>query len=63
MKNDNEDRTEESVLVIQDFQSEDLKREYNCSVRNDRGFDTRRAQLVEEGEEKSNSDTDDWDVY
>uniref|UniRef100_A0A3B4TT94 Interleukin 1 receptor accessory protein n=2 Tax=Seriola dumerili TaxID=41447 RepID=A0A3B4TT94_SERDU len=42
------DRTEESVLVIKDFQSEDLNREYNCSVRNDRGFETRRAQLEEE---------------
>ncbi|KAG7219364.1 hypothetical protein INR49_009449 [Caranx melampygus] len=42
------DRTEESVLVIQDFQSEDLNREYNCSVRNERGFETHRAQLEEE---------------
>ncbi|XP_041797079.1 interleukin-1 receptor accessory protein [Chelmon rostratus] len=42
------DRTEESVLLIQDFQSEDLNREYNCSVRNERGFETRRAQLKEE---------------
>ncbi|XP_068560667.1 interleukin-1 receptor accessory protein isoform X2 [Cebidichthys violaceus] len=42
------DRTEESVLLIQDFRSEDLNREYNCSVKNDRGFETRRAQLEEE---------------
>ncbi|XP_037630686.1 interleukin-1 receptor accessory protein [Sebastes umbrosus] len=42
------DRTEESVLVIQDFQSEDLNRDYNCSVRNKMGSDTRRAQLEEE---------------
>ncbi|XP_044057411.1 interleukin-1 receptor accessory protein isoform X3 [Siniperca chuatsi] len=42
------DRTEESVLVIQDFQSTDLNREYNCSVKNERGFETRRAQLEEE---------------
>ncbi|XP_035536177.1 interleukin-1 receptor accessory protein [Morone saxatilis] len=42
------DRMEESVLVIQDFQSEDLKREFNCSVKNKRGFETRRVQLVEE---------------
>ncbi|XP_071352293.1 interleukin-1 receptor accessory protein isoform X2 [Trachinotus anak] len=48
VKYDFGDRTEESVLVIQDFQSEDLNREYNCSVRNDRGFETRRAQLEEE---------------
>lgn len=38
------------MLVIQDFQSEDLNREYNCSVRNDQGNATRRAQLQEEGE-------------
>lgn len=43
------DRTEESVLVIQDFQSEDVKREFNCSVRNVRGMDTRRAELHQEG--------------
>lgn len=46
------DRTEESVLVIKDFRSEDLNREFNCSVRNLRGFDTRRAELQEEGEER-----------
>uniref|UniRef100_A0A4W6ESV5 Interleukin 1 receptor accessory protein n=1 Tax=Lates calcarifer TaxID=8187 RepID=A0A4W6ESV5_LATCA len=48
VKYDYGDRTEESVLVIQDFQSEDLNREYNCSVRNDQGNATRRAQLQEE---------------
>ncbi|XP_070826586.1 interleukin-1 receptor accessory protein isoform X1 [Chaetodon trifascialis] len=42
------DRTVESVLVVQDFQSDDLNREFNCSVRNDRGYETRRAQLKEE---------------
>ncbi len=47
------DRTVESKLVIQDFQSDDLHREFNCSVKNERGFDTRRAQLKEEGEEES----------
>lgn len=51
VKYDYGDRTEESVLVIQSFQSEDLNREFNCSVRNDRGFETRRAQLQEEGED------------
>lgn len=50
MKYDYGDRTEESELVIKDFQSEDLKREFNCSVKNERGFATRRAQLQEEGE-------------
>ncbi|XP_026183150.1 interleukin-1 receptor accessory protein-like isoform X2 [Mastacembelus armatus] len=48
VKYDYGDRIEESVLLIQDFQAEDLSREYNCSVRNDRGFETRRAQLKEE---------------
>lgn len=45
------DLTIENILVIQDFQSKDLKREFYCSVKNERGFDTRRAQLEEEGEE------------
>lgn len=40
-----EDRIEERVLVIQDIQPDDLKLEFNCSVRNDRGNETRRAQL------------------
>ncbi|KAM3615411.1 uncharacterized protein V6R79_001901 [Siganus canaliculatus] len=39
------DRTEDNVLVIQDFGAQDLKREFNCSVRNERGFETRRVQL------------------
>ncbi|XP_076026445.1 interleukin-1 receptor accessory protein isoform X2 [Genypterus blacodes] len=43
------DRTEETVLVIKDFWAEDLKREYNCSLRNQKGSATRRAQLEEEG--------------
>ncbi|CAB1442844.1 unnamed protein product [Pleuronectes platessa] len=41
----NGDRTEESLLVIQDFGSEDLRRQYSCSVRNSRGAETRRAEL------------------
>ncbi|KAM4566694.1 interleukin-1 receptor accessory protein isoform 1-T1 [Odontesthes bonariensis] len=48
LKNDFEDKTVESVLVIHDFQSEDLSREFNCSVRNEKGSDSRRAQLEEE---------------
>uniref|UniRef100_A0A3Q0QQL1 Interleukin 1 receptor accessory protein n=1 Tax=Amphilophus citrinellus TaxID=61819 RepID=A0A3Q0QQL1_AMPCI len=47
-REENRDWTLESVLVIQNFQSKDLKREFNCSVRNEKGFDTRRAQLEEE---------------
>lgn len=50
LQDDYGDRTEESVLIIQDFQREDLNREYNCSVRNDRGNETIRAQLKLEGE-------------
>ncbi|KAI9532885.1 hypothetical protein NQZ68_028584 [Dissostichus eleginoides] len=42
---DHGDRTEESVLLIQDFSSEDLNREFNCSVKNEAGFQTRRAAL------------------
>uniref|UniRef100_A0A8C6NHH2 Interleukin 1 receptor accessory protein n=1 Tax=Nothobranchius furzeri TaxID=105023 RepID=A0A8C6NHH2_NOTFU len=48
VNNDYGDRTEESVLLIQDFQAEDLNRELNCSVRNSLGFMTRRAQLEKE---------------
>ncbi|KAK2846506.1 hypothetical protein Q5P01_009505 [Channa striata] len=48
VKYDYGDRIEESKLVIQDFQAEDLKKEFNCSVKNEKGFETRRAQLVEE---------------
>ncbi|XP_045061124.1 interleukin-1 receptor accessory protein, partial [Coregonus clupeaformis] len=42
------DWTVENVLHIQDFSSEDLTREYNCSGRNNRGMATRRAVLEEE---------------
>ncbi|XP_073323953.1 interleukin-1 receptor accessory protein [Pagrus major] len=42
------DQTMESELLIQVFRSEDLNKELNCSVRNERGFVTRRAQLEEE---------------
>uniref|UniRef100_A0A8C6U8G4 Interleukin 1 receptor accessory protein n=1 Tax=Neogobius melanostomus TaxID=47308 RepID=A0A8C6U8G4_9GOBI len=45
LKYEYEDRIEESVLVIQDVQPEDLKHEFNCSVRNNRGNETQRAQL------------------
>ncbi|KAG8001705.1 Interleukin-1 receptor accessory protein [Nibea albiflora] len=48
VKYDHGDRTEQSVLVIKDFQSQDLKREFNCSMKNERGSVTRRAQLQEE---------------
>uniref|UniRef100_A0A3P8XAJ9 Interleukin 1 receptor accessory protein n=1 Tax=Esox lucius TaxID=8010 RepID=A0A3P8XAJ9_ESOLU len=42
------DWTVENVLHIKDFNSEDLRREYNCSGRNNRGMATRRAVLEEE---------------
>uniref|UniRef100_A0A3Q1EKX9 Interleukin 1 receptor accessory protein n=1 Tax=Acanthochromis polyacanthus TaxID=80966 RepID=A0A3Q1EKX9_9TELE len=42
------DLTMKNVLQIQDFQSEDVNKEFNCSVKNERGFETRRVQLQEE---------------
>ncbi|XP_034061730.1 interleukin-1 receptor accessory protein [Gymnodraco acuticeps] len=45
LSDDHGDRTEESVLLIQDFSSEDLNREFNCSVKNEEGVQTRRAAL------------------
>ncbi|XP_078140287.1 LOW QUALITY PROTEIN: interleukin-1 receptor accessory protein [Centroberyx gerrardi] len=48
VKYDYGDRTVESVLLIQNLQAKDLNREYNCSVRNQRGFDTHRAHLEQE---------------
>ncbi|XP_054868293.1 interleukin-1 receptor accessory protein isoform X2 [Amphiprion ocellaris] len=45
---DRGDRFIENVLLIQDFQSEDLNKEFNCSVKNERGFETRRVQLRED---------------
>ncbi|XP_053177459.1 interleukin-1 receptor accessory protein [Scomber japonicus] len=48
VKDDHGDRTEDRILLIKDFQSEDLKRKYNCSVKNAVGFETRQAQLEEE---------------
>lgn len=41
---------EESVLVIRNFLPGDLDREFNCSVRNEKGFHTLQAKLHEEGE-------------
>ncbi|CAN9510860.1 unnamed protein product [Ophioblennius macclurei] len=43
------DREVENVLQIQDFSATDLDREFNCSVRNQKGNETRRAVLQEEG--------------
>uniref|UniRef100_A0A673BAL7 Interleukin-1 receptor accessory protein-like n=1 Tax=Sphaeramia orbicularis TaxID=375764 RepID=A0A673BAL7_9TELE len=45
VKYDYGDRQEESVLVIHDFQADDRNREFNCSVKNGRGFETRRVRL------------------
>lgn len=50
LKSDHHDQMEESVLVIRNFQRADLRREFNCSVRNGMGFYTLRAELHEEGE-------------
>ncbi|XP_061638876.1 interleukin-1 receptor accessory protein isoform X2 [Phyllopteryx taeniolatus] len=48
VRSDHGDRIEESALLIRDFASEDLGETYDCSVRNRRGFQTRRARLEEE---------------
>ncbi|XP_056139357.1 interleukin-1 receptor accessory protein isoform X2 [Lampris incognitus] len=48
VKSDFGDRTEESVLLIQDFQTADLDRKYQCSVRNQKGNATRTATLQKE---------------
>ncbi|KAK7882844.1 hypothetical protein WMY93_029018 [Mugilogobius chulae] len=48
LKEDYGDRIEQSVLIIQDFQPEDLNREFNCSAKNDRGNETIRAQIKHE---------------
>ncbi|XP_061538674.1 interleukin-1 receptor accessory protein-like isoform X2 [Phycodurus eques] len=48
VRSDHGDRIEESALLIRDFASEDLGETYDCSVRNRRGFRTRRARLEEE---------------
>lgn len=47
------DLTVENLLLIQDFRSDDLRRRFNCSVKNARGSESRRALLSEEGEEAS----------
>ncbi|XP_030632528.1 interleukin-1 receptor accessory protein [Chanos chanos] len=41
-------REMECELKVADFSSGDLSREFNCSVRNSRGFDSRRANLKKE---------------
>ncbi|XP_056139358.1 interleukin-1 receptor accessory protein isoform X3 [Lampris incognitus] len=56
VKSDFGDRTEESVLLIQDFQTADLDRKYQCSVRNQKGNATRTATLQKE-------DDKEFDVY
>ncbi|XP_036070814.1 interleukin-1 receptor accessory protein isoform X1 [Oryzias melastigma] len=48
LKDDHMDLTVENVLEIQDFQTEDLQRRFNCSVKNAKGFESRRAVLEEE---------------
>lgn len=39
------DEIKERVLYVMDFSSDDLQREFNCSARNSRGFNTSRAVL------------------
>ncbi|CAL8352287.1 unnamed protein product [Lota lota] len=42
------DQTMESELVVTEVQREDLRTEFNCSIRNSAGFSTVRAQLDQE---------------
>uniref|UniRef100_A0A8C1PD08 Uncharacterized protein n=1 Tax=Cyprinus carpio TaxID=7962 RepID=A0A8C1PD08_CYPCA len=42
------DEWKERVLNVMDFSAEDLQREFNCSARNSRGFNTSRAVLKAE---------------
>ncbi|XP_052431417.1 interleukin-1 receptor accessory protein-like isoform X2 [Carassius gibelio] len=42
------DEMKERVLNVMDFSADDLQREFNCSVRNSQGFNTRRAVLKAE---------------
>ncbi|XP_048016167.1 interleukin-1 receptor accessory protein isoform X2 [Megalobrama amblycephala] len=39
------DEEKERVLHVMDFSADDLQREFNCSARNSRGFNTSRATL------------------
>nr|XP_055053496.1 interleukin-1 receptor accessory protein isoform X1 [Misgurnus anguillicaudatus] len=39
------DETRERLLYVSDFSSDDLQKEFNCSARNSRGFNTSRAHL------------------
>uniref|UniRef100_A0A9J7X3D3 Interleukin-1 receptor accessory protein n=1 Tax=Cyprinus carpio carpio TaxID=630221 RepID=A0A9J7X3D3_CYPCA len=39
------DEIKERILYVMDFSSDDLQREFNCSARNSRGFNTSRAVL------------------
>ncbi|XP_023817406.1 interleukin-1 receptor accessory protein isoform X3 [Oryzias latipes] len=48
LKDDHMDLTVENLLLIQDFRSDDLRRRFNCSVKNARGSESRRALLSEE---------------
>uniref|UniRef100_A0A8C7YD65 Interleukin-1 receptor accessory protein n=1 Tax=Oryzias sinensis TaxID=183150 RepID=A0A8C7YD65_9TELE len=48
LKDDHMDLTVENLLLIQDFRSDDLRRRFNCSVKNARGSESRRALLRED---------------
>ncbi|XP_047450872.1 interleukin-1 receptor accessory protein-like [Mugil cephalus] len=45
VKYDYGDQNVENILLIQNLQSEDVNREFTCMARNQRGQDSRRAQL------------------
>ncbi|XP_058601113.1 interleukin-1 receptor accessory protein isoform X1 [Onychostoma macrolepis] len=48
VSNDYGDELKERVLNVMDFSTDDLQRQFNCSARNSRGFNTSRAVLKSE---------------
>uniref|UniRef100_A0A671NIA2 Interleukin 1 receptor accessory protein n=1 Tax=Sinocyclocheilus anshuiensis TaxID=1608454 RepID=A0A671NIA2_9TELE len=48
VSNDYGDKRKERVLYVRDFSADDLQREFTCSARNSRGFNTSRAILKTE---------------
>ena len=51
------DQTVVRELLLTELQREDLMTEFNCSVKNNKGFSTKRAQLQEEGESRHHGNT------
>ena len=51
------DRMVRSELVVTEVQREDLRSDFNCSVKNNEGFSTRKVQLDLEGESRLHGNT------